>query len=70
MAQVVECLHRNFRALSSSCSSAQKQQQQKQKKRKTILSRFHKGNCIKLKAFCTAKATITGVKIQVHPPED
>jgi hypothetical protein len=68
MAQVVECLHRNFRALSSSCSSAQKQQQKKH--RKTILSRFHKGNCIKLKAFCTAKATITGVKIQVHPPED
>jgi hypothetical protein len=42
----------------------------KKKHRKTILSRFHKGNCIKLKAFCTAKATITGVKIQVHPPED
>jgi hypothetical protein len=32
MAQVVECLHRNFRALSSSCSTAQKQQQKKGEK--------------------------------------
>jgi hypothetical protein len=45
MSQVVEWLHRNFKALSSSCNNAQKQQQQKnqkEKKRKTKLSRFHK----------------------------
>jgi hypothetical protein len=32
MSQVVECLHRNFKALSSSCNSAQQQQQNKKKK--------------------------------------
>jgi hypothetical protein len=40
MSQVIECLHRNFKALSSSCTSAQKEQQQKTKREKQTYQGF------------------------------